>query len=140
MMGHQPYCDHGHTLRQECNAARRIGTAAEWPPHDAPAELAAPSPTPLLEQPKTVPLSLRREAITASEMPADQGYVAPERHKTLTAVASPGGAGAAPEPHAASRRIARSSRKRAVGIAVSLLVVAGVAACFLHDANILGEE
>lgn len=137
MIGHQPYCDHRHTQGQACNTARRIGAAAEWPPHN---ELAAPSPTPLLEQPETVPTSLRREAITASEMQPASSYVAHEWHETAAAIEAPRDAGPAPEPRVASRRVARPSRRRAVGIVVSLLMLAGLAACFLHDANILGEE
>jgi hypothetical protein len=137
MIGHQPYCDHRHTQGQACNTARRIGAAAEWPPHD---ELAAPSPTPLLEQPEAVPASLRREAIAASEMPAGSSYVAHEWHETAAAIEAPRDAGPAPERHDALPRGARRSRKRAVGIVVSLLMAAALAACFLHDANILGDD
>jgi hypothetical protein len=140
MMGHQPYCDHRHTAEQQCNAARRIGAVAEWSPHDAPAELAAPIPTPLLEQPMIVPIGLRREAFAASEMPPASSYVAHEWRESRAAIEAPRDAGATPEPRSASPQGARRSRTRAVSIVVSLLVVAGLAACFLHDANILGDE
>jgi hypothetical protein len=140
MMGHQPYCDHRHTPRQECNTARRIGAAAEWPPHDAPAELAAPSPTPLLEQPDVVPIGMR-EAIAASEVAPARGYVAQEWRETVAAVEAQHSAepAQAPAPSAASPRRGRRSRRRAIGIALVLLA-AGLAACFLHDADLTGDR
>ena len=140
MMGHQPYCDHRHTAGQECNTARRIGAAAEWPPHNAPAELAAPSPRPLLEQPDVVPIGMQREAIAASEMAPARGYIPHEWRETAAAIESPRYAGPEHQPREAAPRHARPPRKRAVVIAMSVLVAAGLAVCFLHDADIMGNE